>query len=113
MSAWTRQSPAAVIFHITTAVAWEAALREGEYRPPSLASEGFIHCSRGRQLDGVLERFFEGQRGLIALEIDPDRVEAEVRYDGVDGDAFPHIYGALNLDAVVGLRRLAGEMPPR
>ena len=36
----------ALIFHLTHKVAWESARTVGEYSAPSLAEEGFIHCSR-------------------------------------------------------------------
>jgi len=35
------------------------------------------------------------------LRIDPARVTSEVRDEPSGGDVFPHIYGSLNLDAVV------------
>jgi uncharacterized protein (DUF952 family) len=40
---------------------------------------------------------------VIVLVIDPDQVNAEIRYDQVPGwdNPFPHIYGPLNTDAVV------------
>ena len=34
------------------------------------------------------------------LEINPSLVDAEIRWEEVDGEKYPHIYGALNLDAV-------------
>lgn len=37
------------------------------------------------------------------LCIEPQRVRAEIRYENTSGgeELFPHIYGALNLDAVI------------
>jgi uncharacterized protein (DUF952 family) len=39
----------------------------------------------------------------VLLEIDARQVRAEIRYENCEGgqEAFPHIYGALNLDSVV------------
>jgi len=95
-----------MLFHITTRVAWEAARTSGEYRAASLASEGFVHLSEERQWPGTLKRFFAGQRGLVLLVIDSARLRAAVKYEAADGDRFPHLYGALNLDAVVEVREL-------
>jgi uncharacterized protein (DUF952 family) len=38
----------------------------------------------------------------LLLTIDPERVTAPIRYDPAEnGEEFPHIYGPLNIDAVV------------
>lgn len=89
------------LFHITTAEAWARANAAGEYRAPSLDTERFIHLSTDRQWLRTAQRFFRGQHGLVLLSIRADRLEAEVRFESADGDDFPHLYGALNLDAVV------------
>ena len=91
------------IFHITKRGEWERARREGIYRTESLASEGFIHCSRSDQVIRTANRLFRGQTGLVLLEIDAGQVRAEIRYENCEGgqEAFPHIYGALDLDSVM------------
>ena len=93
----------ATIFHITKRAEWERAEREGSYRTQTLASEGFIHCSRSEQVIGVANRLFRGQTGLVLLEIDTGRVGAEIRYENCEGgqEDFPHIYGALDVGSVV------------
>ncbi len=93
----------ATIFHITKRAEWERAKQEGTYQAPSLASEGFIHCSKDDQVIRTANRLFSGQMGLVLLEIDTHRVKAEIRYENCEGgqEEFPHIYGALDLDAVV------------
>jgi uncharacterized protein (DUF952 family) len=93
----------ATIFHIAERVEWERAEREGVYRTRTLASEGFIHCSRGDQVIRVADRLFRGQAGLVLLEIDTSQVSAEIRYENCEGgrEDFPHIYGALDLGSVV------------
>lgn len=97
-----------LILHITRRNAWEAAGPSGYYRPPSLDSEGFIHCSTVEQTVATANQFYAGQRDLILLCIDPDRTEAAVRYEppACAGDEradslFPHIYGPLNMSAVL------------
>ncbi len=47
---------------------------------------------------------YAGQPGLVLLVIDPARLTSELRWEpGVDlaTELFPHIYGPINLDAVV------------
>lgn len=89
------------LFHITTAEAWERAKAAGEYRAPSLDTEQFIHLSTDQQWLRTAQRFFRGQHGLVLLSIRADGLKAEVRFEAADGEQFPHLYGALNLDAVV------------
>lgn len=97
-----------MLLHVTTAAEWAAARVRGRHEPPSLAAEGFVHCSLPDQLPGVLARFFEGQTGLVVLEIDPDRLAAEVRHENTEGgtERFPHVYGPIEVAAVVGVRSL-------
>lgn len=93
------------ILHITTWDDWKSAQREGEYHAASLTTEGFQHCSRPEQVTRVANRLFRGQTGLLLLVIARERVRAEVRDEApaeapASAERFPHIYGALNLDAV-------------
>jgi uncharacterized protein (DUF952 family) len=87
------------IFHITPRQQWEAAIER--YEGDTLATDGFIHCSELRQVVTVADHFYTGQSGLVLLKIAVDRLQPELRYEAADGDEFPHLYGALNLDAVV------------
>jgi uncharacterized protein (DUF952 family) len=89
------------LFHITTADAWERAKAAGAYRAPSLDTERFIHLSTDAQWLRTAQRFFRGQHGLVLLSIRADRLKAEVRFEAADGEHFPHLYGPLNLDAVI------------
>jgi len=89
------------IFHIAHQNDWSADSRL--YRGDALSSEGFIHCSTAEQLIPVANRFFAGRTNLIVLVIDETRVTSPVVYENLEGgdERYPHIYGALNLDAVV------------
>lgn len=92
-----------VILHITTYEAWQTAQENGVYEPPSLATEGFIHCSTAEQAVGVANALYRGQTDLVLLAIDADKTRAALRYEDCyeAGQEFPHLYGPLNLDAVV------------
>lgn len=94
-----------MIVHITTHVDWESAQALGEYRLDSLEKEGFIHCSNPDQVLGPANEFFHGRQDLVLLLIDPSRLSAELVYEDTQetGMAFPHVYGPLNLDAVIGV----------
>jgi uncharacterized protein (DUF952 family) len=91
------------ILHITQRHEWETAKNLGTYRSNTLDSEGFTHCSTLAQVIGSANRFFKDQTDLVILKIDVDRVTPEIRYEGADANnLFPHIYGELNIDAVIG-----------
>lgn len=94
------------LFHITTRAAWNAALAAGSYRAPSLETEGFIHFSSDRQWLQTANRLFRGRRGLVLLSVCESRLRAPIQREPADGDLFPHLYGELNLDAVVDVFKL-------
>jgi uncharacterized protein (DUF952 family) len=93
----------AIIFHITSRKAWNSAAAEGTYQPEMFPVDGFIHCSTRDQVVQVANIRFRGHSGLVLLSIDTDKVTAEIIYENLEGGLqfFPHIYGELNLDAVV------------
>ncbi|MDB5195989.1 MAG: hypothetical protein JWP88_359 [Flaviaesturariibacter sp.] len=98
----------ALIYHITTAAEWAAAQTKGAYEAASLPLEGFIHLSREDQVAGVLERYYAGQSGLVKLTVDTAKLSAHLRYELAPSvnEEFPHLYGPLNLDAVVTVETL-------
>jgi uncharacterized protein (DUF952 family) len=99
-----------LIYHITTAAEWAQAQRDGQYTKSTLdrtlAEEGFIHASQEAQVERVASAFYQGVPDLILLTIDTERVASPIRYEQVPGQdlPYPHIYGPLNLDAVIDTR---------
>ncbi len=100
-----------MIYHITSLAAWNQARQRGDYRADSLETEGFIHCSTDEQVIPVTEKYYSGQAGLILLVIEPKRLTSDLKWEppaegapppGVpEGSLFPHVYGPINLEAVV------------
>lgn len=88
------------IVHLCTRREWSAAQQMGEYRAPSLETEGFIHSSRPERILTVANRFYQGIPDQVLLWIDIHRVKPEIRWEETDEGIFPHIFGPLNLDAV-------------
>ncbi|MFC4336452.1 DUF952 domain-containing protein [Salininema proteolyticum] len=103
-----------MIFHITSPEIWSRAREEGEYRQSTknatLDAVGFIHCSSAHQIDAVANCVHADDDGLMVLGIDEARVKAEVVFEVPDDEdeteAYPHVYGPLNVDAVVSLHPL-------
>ncbi len=92
------------IYHVITREEWERARTAGIYRAPSLATVGFIHFCLASQLDFVRRKYFATQGDLLLLEVDPARLQCEVRYEKSEPDQepFPHLYGPMELEAVIG-----------
>lgn len=97
----------ALIYHLLPPADWEQAQHQGDYRPVSLGAEGFIHLSTRSQVANTLANFFSGHTGLIMLAVEVARLQAELRYDSANDQLFPHLYGPLNLDAVVDVFQIA------
>ena len=95
-----------VILHITQRSAWERACTAGAYAPPSLEQEGFIHLSDPHQVAAVAKARYAGVDDLVLLHVSTERLTAPLKYEAADGDSFPHLYGALNLDAVIDVTPL-------
>ena len=91
-----------MILHIASNEDWSAARALGEYRADSLAGEGFIHCSTPAQVLIPANERYRGRDDLLLLVIDPARLAAALVYEDCyeSGQAFPHVYGPLNLEAV-------------
>jgi riboflavin kinase / FMN adenylyltransferase len=102
------------IFHVALAAEWEAALEAGTYTVSSLgrslADEGFIHCSHEDQWQQVRRDYYGDVKApLVLLVIDADRLTSPVGEDDVPGSdrTFPHVYGPIDIDAVVETRDLS------
>lgn len=102
------------IYHLATASDWDRAQQEGEYttstRGVTLEQEGFIHASRADQWEGVRDRYYaDVDEQLLLLEIDTDLLDVAWVEEPPDPDVeetYPHIYGPLKPDAVVGVTPL-------
>jgi uncharacterized protein (DUF952 family) len=92
-----------MIYHIATSAEWQSGQEEAMYTPAAFDADGFIHLSSLDQIVGVANRYFRGQRGLVLICVDPAAVEAPIKYEDLanQGQCYPHIYGKLNLDAVI------------
>ena len=97
------------LFHLALADEWRAARRDGVYcrstRGLSLQQVGFIHASHAHQLEGTWRRFYADAGDVVLLHIDPERLAeagVPVRLEPApgSGELFPHLYGALPLEAV-------------
>jgi uncharacterized protein (DUF952 family) len=99
-----------VILHITA----RADYRAGEvYRPSSLDTEGFVHCSDFGTAHLPANRVFAGRADLVLLEIDPAKLGVPLRWEqgsppDPSGIWFPHVFGPIAPEAVVAVH----DFPP-
>ena len=95
------------IYHLVRRGEWEKTPTE-PYRAPSLATEGFIHCSQATQVAWAANNFYKDAADLLVLEIDPQRLGSEVRTEQAKhGEWFPHIYGPIERTAVVRVHEMS------
>ncbi len=91
------------LLHIAEPDVWAAA--DAEYRPASLRTEGFVHCSTPAQVVATGRRYYAGRTGLVLLTIDPDAAGVPLKWEpGPTGDLFPHLYGPIPTAAVTDVR---------
>jgi uncharacterized protein (DUF952 family) len=98
----------APIYKICVAAALQEARSSGCFEGSADdLRDGFIHLSAGRQVAGTLAKYFSGQRDLVLLAVDPDRLGNRLRWEpSRGGELFPHLYGPLDLDHVISVEAL-------
>jgi len=99
-----------MILHLLSRKSWIEAQEVGQLIAPSVAIEGFAHCSTEHQMVDVANKYYRGTRDMVLLNIDPDKLTSPLKFEPpahLDGSPalphepmFPHIYGPINLDAV-------------
>jgi len=108
------------IFHLVIEGELTARTRDGLYLPARFEQDGFIHCTGDPEstLEVAESYFSEVREPVLALELALARIAARVVFEAPipipgagkrhlrEGLLFPHIYGPLNLDAVISRRVL-------
>jgi uncharacterized protein (DUF952 family) len=97
-----------VIYHICRREEWEAARAAGRYLGSSQdKADGFIHFSSAAQVKASAAKHRAGQTGLVLLAVDEARLGRALKWEPSRGGApFPHLYGPLPAEAVVGVHDL-------
>ncbi|MFG3036787.1 DUF952 domain-containing protein [Streptomyces sp. NPDC048330] len=110
-----------MLLHVVPLTDWSAS-PDAPYAPPSLAAEGFVHCSADEATAlAIADAHYRDVPGpLLVLVIDEARLGAEVRWEGSGGVLFPHVYGPVDRAAVTAVREVrrdadgrARELVPR
>lgn len=105
-----------VVYHIAVKENLVLSNDKKNYKPSDFDSDGFIHCTGAPDTTlVVLEDYFQQvTKEIILLEIAINKLTSKIKFEKPapikgggtnhvkEGLLFPHIYGALNFDAVVG-----------
>ncbi len=94
-----------VTYHLAPSEVWESQKFGASYTPEGFADEGFIHCTDTlEELVAVGNRYYRSDpRPFVVLAVDCEQVTGEVIYED-EQRIFPHIYGLLNLDAILSVQ---------
>ncbi|GIV98998.1 DUF952 domain-containing protein [Roseiflexus sp.] len=107
---------ARIIFHMAPAERWTMWPAHEPYVPAEFAADGFVHCTEGEELMvRVANALYRGTPGdFVLLVIDVERLTAPVRWERPAGTPlaplFPHIYGPINPEAIVEVRRIERDV---
>jgi uncharacterized protein (DUF952 family) len=92
-------------FHLTPAALWAAADASAPLTAPSLAEEGFIHCTTGAdEMVATANRHYRHDpRPFVVLTLDLGRIRSPVRIEDARG-IYPHVFGPIDREAIVAAR---------
>lgn len=91
------------IIHSVNKEEFENEIITGSYGRKSLERYGFIHCSDLDTYYLVAPNFKDDDNERLVLLIDTDKVNDEIKWEDGGGLDFPHIYGLLNKNAIIGV----------
>ena len=96
------------IYKICPASAWREAERQGVFRGSADdIRDGFIHFSAASQVAETARKHFFGQAGLFLIAVDADALGNALRWERSRNEQlFPHLYGELDVGAVVSVHSL-------
>ncbi|MBZ9907580.1 MULTISPECIES: DUF952 domain-containing protein [unclassified Mesorhizobium] len=97
-----------IIYKITPQAPWREAEAKGRFAgAPIDTADGFIHFSTAAQARETAAKHFQGQTDLLLVAVDGTRLGDALKYEISRGGAlFPHLYGVLDLKAVLWVKPL-------
>jgi uncharacterized protein (DUF952 family) len=91
-------------FHLTPREWWDAADPDAPLAAPSLAAEGFVHCTDGAaNLVATANRHYrDDARDFVILTVDLDRVTSPWTVED-PGRIYPHVFGPIDRAAILAV----------
>ena len=91
------------IYKILPLSLWDEAKRTGIFHGSEVdLRDGYIHFSTAEQAVETAAKHFAGQSDLVLLAIQVEALGESLKWEPSRGGAlFPHLYGALDLKAVL------------
>jgi len=82
---------------------WEEIRTRRAFHDSRYHTEGFIHCSYPEQTLRVLNKHYRQEKTVVLLVIEPGKLAVPWKSEDLKnrGEEFPHVYGPINLSAVV------------
>jgi len=98
----------ATIYKLCERPLWEEAQRRGVFTGAGAdLHDGFIHFSTSSQVRETAAKHFATVADLVLIAVDAQALANALRWEpSRGGDLFPHLYGALPLEAVLWTRAL-------
>ena len=105
-----------VVYHIATLKDFQHSCIKNIYKPSNFDSDGFIHCTGEPETTLIVlgDYFQEVTDEILLTQIAIDKLSSTIKFEKPapingkgtnhvkEGLLFPHLYGALNLDSIVG-----------
>ena len=90
------------LYKIMSKQEWKTAQAQGIYEGSEVdRRDGFIHLSAAHQVRATAQKHFSGKADLVLISIREENLGPSLKWEASrGGDLFPHIYGALKLDAI-------------
>ena len=70
-----------MILHLLSREAWNQAQEAGQLVAPSVATEGFAHCSTEHQMVEVANKYYSGANNMVLLNITPARLTSKLKFE--------------------------------
>ena len=100
-----------IIYHLAPAARWNSWPENEPYLPAEFEREGFIHCTVGDELMIKVANQYQRQNpgDFVLLLIDTSKLQnppSPIKWEksSVFSSLFPHIYGAIDRQAIVSVR---------
>lgn len=98
-----------IFYHLTSKNIFQNNIHDGYYKHKSLIDDGFIHCCTRSQINIIFDLFYRNvNEDVIVLCINSDELKSKFVFEFSNSlnEYFPHIYGAINLNAVIEINRI-------